>query len=73
MQGTELQSTLSTTVDAETSLGPSSAQGAQIEDNDLPNVDNGVDNGKKQPAISDMEHGELRPGINDNHDPAGVH
>ena len=69
MQGNELRSTLPTTVDAETSPGPSLTQGAQIEDNDNPNVDNG----NAQPAISNMENGELRPGTNDNHDPAEVH
>ena len=69
IQNIELQSTLPTTVDAETSLGPSSAQGAQTEDNEIPNVDNG----NAQPAISNMENGELRPGTNDNHDPAGAH
>ena len=68
-QNTELQNTLPTTVDAETSPNPSSAQGAQIGDNDIPNVDNE----NAQPTISDMEHGELRVGTNDDQDPARVH
>ena len=37
-QGTEPQSTPSTTVKSETTLDPSSAQGAQIEDNETPSV-----------------------------------
>ena len=69
MQGNELQSTLPTTVDAETSPAPSSAQGAHIEDNDIPNVDNG----NAQPATPNSKHGEPLPAANDNHNPAGVH
>ena len=69
IQNTEFQSTLPTTVDAETSLHLPATQGAQIKDNDIPNVDNG----NAQPAISNMENGELRPGTNGNHDPAEVH
>ena len=68
-QSTEPQSTPATTVDTETSLGPSSAQGAPVEDNDLPNVDCG----NAQPAIPNLEHGELVTVAIDNHHQAGVH
>ena len=69
IQSTELQSTLPTTVAAEANLGPSSAQGAHIEDNNLPNIDNG----NSQPAMPNRDHGELLPVANDNHNPAGIH
>ena len=66
---TEPQPIPATTVDAETSLGPSSAQGAHIEDNDLSNVDNE----NAQPATPNSKHGEPLPAANDNQDPAGLH
>ena len=69
IQNIELQSTQSTKVDAETSPSPSSAQGAQIGDNDLSNVDNG----NAQPATLNLKSGEPLPAANDNHDPAGLH
>ena len=69
IQSTEPQSRPSTTVEAETNLGPCSAQGAHIEDNNLPHIDNG----NAQPAIPNRDHGELLPAANDNHDPGGVY
>ena len=68
-QSTEPQSTPSTTVDVETGLGPSSAQGAPVEDDDLPNVDYG----NAQPAMPNLKHGELLPAAIDNPHQAGVH
>lgn len=61
-QRTEPPSITSTTVDAETGLGPSSAQGAQVEDNDLPNVDYG----NAQPAMPNLKRRELLPAAIDN-------
>lgn len=52
VQGHELQPALSTTVDAATSLSPTLAQEAQIEENGVPKVHNV----NAQPALTDMEY-----------------
>lgn len=60
-QGLELQHTLPTTVDAETSSGPALLQGAQIDSNGLPRIHTD----DTQPAVTDVEPRELPPAAND--------
>lgn len=61
VQRPELQSTLPTTVDAETSLSPALVHGAQTECNEYPRVHTD----RAQPALADMESREFRPAAND--------
>ena len=60
-QRLELQPTLPTTVDAETSLGPALVQGARSNSNEIP----GVHTESAQSALTDMERRELRPVADD--------
>lgn len=61
VQRPELQPTLPTTVDAETSLSPTLVQGAYFKGNELLRVH--TENA--QPALTDMERRELRLTAND--------
>ena len=61
VQRLELQPTLPTPVDAETSLSPNLVQEAWIDSNGFPRVP--IEN--TQPALTDMEGRELRPAAED--------
>ncbi len=61
VQRLELQPTLPTPVDAETSLGPTLVREVRIDSNGFPRVPTG----NTQPALTDMERRELCPAAND--------